>query len=391
MSSKYIAWFAGAEIGSVGSPTESETRISPPRHWSTWAAWLAAAWSLGYGLLGLYWSLGGTGFPFGVENDLDAGLSALAGWTAEAGAPVVAALGLAGAVVAAIMALGRVGGPFRWVLAAFGAAAAVTLALLIPDYRVLVVTAYLPVFIAGAPFGWPSGVSLLDAVTWPVVNQAVLIGGGLAWAAASVAFARRSRGACPACGRLDGPEGWTSPRAAARWGRWAVAVAVVIPLIYAATRWAWALGIPLGISEAYLRQGAIDGAWIAGAALATVAVAGAVLTVGLVRPWGEVFPRWMPAIGGRRVPPAVAIVPASLVAVIVTSAGLMFIRMLANDPSGALTADGWAPMGPTVLWPIWGFALAAATLAYHLRRRGRCSMCGRPEGQDAGGVSASSR
>jgi hypothetical protein len=326
-----------------------------------------------------------------MGNDPEAGLSLLAGWTPEMGAPIVAGLGLGGAVVGVLMALDRGRGPVRWILVAFDAAAAVALALLLPDYRVLVVTAYLPVFIAGSPFGWPPGVSLLDAVTWPVVNQAILIGGGLAWAAASVAYARRSRGACPACGRVDGVEGWTSPRAAARWGRWAAAVAVISPLIYAGTRWAWALGIPLGISDEYLRLGAIDGAWVAGAALASVAVVGAGLTVGLVAPWGEVFPRWMPAVGGRGVPPMLAILPASLVAVIVTSAGLMFIRMLANDRSGALTADGWAPMGPTVLWPVWGLALGIATLGYHLRRRGRCSTCGRPVDQDERVVSDSSR
>ena len=28
----------------------------------------------------------------------------------------------------------------------------------------------------------------------------------------------------------------------------------------------------------------------------------AMLTLGLVRPWGEVFPKWIPVIGGRTVP-----------------------------------------------------------------------------------------
>ena len=31
--------------------------------------------------------------------------------------------------------------------------------------------------------------------------------------------------------------------------------------------------------------------------------------------------------------------------------------------------------GPALLWPVWEFALGAATLAYHLRRRGPCRHC----------------
>lgn len=110
-------------------------------------------------------------------------------------------------------------------------------------------------------------------------------------------------------------------RVAARWGRWATAVAVAVPCLYAATRWAWALGIPLGISEELLREGQAEGIWLAGASLATVAVGGAVLTRGLVQEWGEVFPRWIPFLAGRRVPPALAIVPASVVSVVLIGGG----------------------------------------------------------------------
>ena len=110
-------------------------------------------------------------------------------------------------------------------------------------------------------------------------------------------------------------------------GKWAVAIAVLIPLLYAATRWAWALGFPLGISEEFFREGQAVGLWWAGAGLATVAIGGALLTLGLVQRWGEVFPRWIPFLAGKRVPPALAIVPASLVSILVTTAGLMFVRL----------------------------------------------------------------
>ena len=34
-------------------------------------------------------------------------------------------------------------------------------------------------------------------------------------------------------------------------------------------------------------------------------------------------------------------------------------------------------VGPTLLFPVWGVALAVATLGYYYRRRGPCGMCGR--------------
>ena len=154
--------------------TATRTASKAFRRWRRWPGWIgyaAAAWSLVYGALGLYWALGGAGFPFGTENDPDAALSVLGGVQAETGAPVTAALGLAGAVAAVAMArrLGR--GMVRSALLGFAWGAAAVLALLIPDYRVLVGVAYAPIILIGAPFGWPPGVSILDVFPWPVVNH----------------------------------------------------------------------------------------------------------------------------------------------------------------------------------------------------------------------------
>lgn len=367
--------------------TPGERDIATPipwwRRWPDGAGPAAAAWSLGYAVLGLFWWTGGGGFPFGAENDPAAEISILGEARAADTAPVIVILGLIGAAVGMGMARGWGHGPVRAVLLAFGVAAALLLALLIPDYRVLVFVAYAPIVLLGAPFGLTEVTSLLDALTWPLVNQLVCIGGGLLWAAASGVYWRRDRHACAWCGRTDGATTWTTPDRAARWGRWATAVAVAVPMLYALTRWAWALGIPLGISEEFLREGQVIGLWAAGAALATLAVVGALLTLGLVQGWGEVFPRWLPLLGGRRVPPSLAIVPATLVGVLVTSAGLMFWRMTLSGgfPLGDLELltleDSWAALAPELLWPIWGVALCAAALAYHLRRRASCTRCGR--------------
>ena len=116
--------------------------------------------------------------------------------------------------------------------------------------------------------------------------------------------------------------GGQSPDKAARWGRIAVYVAMVVPVFYALTRYAWALGIPLGMSEEYLRRGQESGMWISGLFLATFGLVGAVLMLGLVQRWGEVFPRWMIGLAGRRVPIALAVVPASLVSVLLMVGGI---------------------------------------------------------------------
>jgi len=343
-------------------------------------AYVAAVWSLLYGVLGVYWALGGAGFPFGRENDPQAALSVLEGVEARTGGPIIAALGLVGALISVAMVRTRGRGILRAVILAFAWIVAAALVLVIPDYRLLMAVAYAPIFLLGAPFGWPP-VKFFDVITWPVVNQFVCIVGGLCWAGAALAYQRRSRSVCANCGRAGHSTDWTTPVNAARWGKWAVAIAVIIPLLYAATRWAWALGIPLGISGELFREGQATGLWWAGAGLATVAIGGALLTLGLVQRWGEVFPRWLPFLAGKRVPPALAIVPASLVSILVTSAGLMFVRLTLrgaiSETFTFIDTEDWAALAPELLWPLWGIALAAATLAYCYRRRGRCARCGR--------------
>lgn len=357
-----------------------------PRAWRRWRAWVsyaAAAWSLGYAALGLYWTCCGAGFPFGVGHDPAPHLSVLGSARREVGAPLIATLGLLGAVAALTMARGRGRGWRRVALLVFAWTAAAGLALVIPDFRVLVVVAYSPILLLGAPFGWPPGVRFSEAIPWPLVNQAICMAGGILWAGAAAAYQRRSSAACSHCGRRDASGAWTTPSAARRWGRAAVTVSVFVPVVYALTRWAWALGFPLGITEQFFREGQAIGLWWFGAALGMLAICGAIMTLGLAMRWGEIFPRWLPYLAGRRVPPALVIIPASTVAVIVMSAGLMFVRMAV---AGTLMIGGhaitlhenWGALAPELLWPIWGIALGAATLAYHYRTRDRCKQCDRP-------------
>jgi hypothetical protein len=321
----------------------------------------AAGWAFAYGLLSLWWAVGGGGFPFG-DGDPDPAVAkgmSILGWVRqESAAPVIAALAFAAAAVGLLVAVrvrrghagGRVAEGAAWGVAGF-------LGVLLPDYRPLVALGHVPVLLVGMPFGWPEGVTIASQVPWPVVNQLVCMGG--AWLFVTVASAHRRL-------RLG-----SEVDSISRWGVVATWTAVAVPLVYAATRYAWALGIPVGFSTEQLRamEREMPGIWWGGAAMATMAVVGSVLTVGLVRPWGETFPRWIPVLGGRRVPVPVAVVPAMVVATAVTSAGLMFTRTVIVDPSRMNLGIN----GPAVLWPVWGAALAVAALAYRRRRAAQAS------------------
>ncbi|MER5644039.1 hypothetical protein [Streptosporangium sp. NPDC002524] len=351
--------------------TTTDHRKATPR-WPRWAAYAAGAWSLVYGGLGLYWARGGAGFPFGEGDIPDARAeSLLGGATASATAPVIAALGLAGAVLALVMARVRPRGAPRVAVLAMAWAVAATLVVLVPDARIMIAVGYAPIVLAGLPFGWPDVDYFEVALPWPVLNMIICLAGGLLWAGAALAFQRRTADSCGGCGRSAGGSAtWTTPASAARWGRWAAYTAFVVPLFYAVVRWAWALNIPLLAPAEGLSWLHETGLVWAGAALATIAATGGVLTLGLVHRWGEVWPRWVIGLAGRRVPPALPVVLASVVTAVLLSAGAQAARTADwTDPASVLSS-------PMAYWPIWAVALGVATLAYHLRRRGRCRHCG---------------
>lgn len=100
----------------------------------------------------------------------------------------------------------------------------------------------------------------------------------------------------------------------------------------------------------------------------------AYLTLGLVRPWGERWPRWIPFRAGKRIHPLTAIVPATLGAATLA----LIIFSLAGEWSGAEFIGGpEAPQGWKEVWmtlsyaPLlaWPFLLALVTAAYAYRRR----------------------
>jgi hypothetical protein len=300
---------------------------------------------------------------------------------------IVMLAGIPAVAVGAAMLRGVRSRAFRPLFVAAGALLAGVLLLLMTGLNLLVLFGYIPYVVFGLFTGGKIGQGYLKGLTeWTVVHQLLCLIGGFLWLAATVSYGRRSGDACLHCGRRDGPEGWQGPNQAAGWGRIAVYVSIVAPFFYALTRFAWALGFPLGMSAEHLRRGQERGIWISGLFLATFGLVGVVLTLGLVQRWGEVFPRWMIGLAGRRVPIALAVVPASLVSVLLVVGGIviwselgqMVARLVADGAKGMEVIEGIAfQVGPTLLFPVWGAALAVAALGYCYRRRGPCGVCGR--------------
>jgi hypothetical protein len=373
--------------GSNGMANNLPARGGGVRDWQRWTPYAAVTWSLIYAALGVYWAVGGGGFPFSPET-----VSGGMGPVLERFGPgmawiVVMMAGIPAAAMGVAMLRGVRNRALRPLLITGGVILAGILLLLMTSLNLLVMFGYLPYAVRSLFTGSEFGQNYLEGWTqWVTIHQLLCLIGGFLWLAATVSYARRSGGACLYCGRRDGPEGWNSPDKATRWGRIAVYVSMVVPVFYALTRYAWALGFPLGMSEAYLRSGQESGTWISGLFLATFGLVGAALTLGLVQRWGEVFPRWMIGLGGRRVPIALAVIPASLISVLLVVGGIGIwsglAKMVAALVAGEAEGMGiiWAisfQVGPTLLFPVWGVALAVATLGYYYRRRGPCRVCGR--------------
>jgi hypothetical protein len=378
-----------SERQASGTALAVPARVGWVRDWQHWAPYTAVAWSLAYAVLGAYWAVSGRGFPYAPEL-----VSGVTGPVAGRFGPgvawiVVISAGIPAAAVGTAMLRGvRVLRPF---LMTAGALLAVVLLLLMTDVTLLALLGYTPGGVVGLLTGAEMGQAYLEylgQVQRTVAHQLLCLVGGFVWLAATVSYARRSEDACLYCGRRDDPKGWNSPKNAARWGRIAAYVAMAVPIFYAVTRYAWALGIPLGISEEFLRRGQELGMWTAGLSMANFGLLGAVLTLGLVQRWGEVFPRWMIGLAGRRVPIALAVVPASIVSVLLVVGGIAmwsgYAQMVVGAVSGATRDMGIVGYAPTGLFPVWGVALAVATRGYYYRRRGPCEMCGRGAPGEAG-------
>lgn len=157
--------------------------------------------------------------------------------------------------------------------------------------------------------------------------------------------------------------------------RWAV-VAAWLTILCVLPSGIWrtlvGLGVDLGWSQAHLDLEHIPGSGTGYVLYLTVASLGAAgLTLGLVQPWGEVFPRWTPVLGGRRVPLALA---TGIAILGVTGTAYLVVGSIVNWSAvsgfGDRPRSGWARLMaacylPATLWPV---LLLAVTAAYVVRR-----------------------
>ncbi|MGW2634719.1 hypothetical protein ACWC2K_36140 [Streptomyces chattanoogensis] len=109
---------------------------------------------------------------------------------------------------------------------------------------------------------------------------------------------------------------------------------------------------------------------------------GVFLLFGLIRPWGQVFPRWTLVLGGRRVPRWLPLTPALIGATTLVPYGVIGVGYLALATTGVLPIRRGDFPSPTdallVGWightafAVHGIALLVASRSYWVRTRPLC-------------------
>lgn len=112
-------------------------------------------------------------------------------------------------------------------------------------------------------------------------------------------------------------------------------------------------------------------------------VGAGLLTLGLVRAWGERWPSWIPGLGGRPIPPRLVMVVASvgdaLVLAITATLLIMFGLRLVGLVEGTTPLEGttgwgfWLWLAMYLPWLAWGPALTVAIVGFWRRHRSPAS------------------
>ncbi|MFC5887248.1 hypothetical protein RMN57_01880 [Kitasatospora sp. CM 4170] len=98
----------------------------------------------------------------------------------------------------------------------------------------------------------------------------------------------------------------------------------------------------------------------------------ALLTTGLVSGWGEVVPRRVPLLGGRRVAPLAAVVPAALGSLaLVAMFDLYPLAWAGILPETGFSNGWWMALARVCITPamLWGPIVLVLAWAYYRRRR----------------------
>ncbi|WP_125773648.1 hypothetical protein [Antribacter gilvus] len=289
---------------------------------------------------------------------LAAGVAALAGALPRRAVVVtaVAEVLVFGFALAGLSTLSTVG---YLVAMAMPVAVVVMLVQVVRRYPVARWTAGVPallLLVVGVVVGRDSLVGLFGELTPALVRELPNIGATLLLVGVGAAWAATASTALSGSQPLERATAWVVRH------RVAITIAAACgPLPYALIRLTWLSPWPM------FGQGVIDDlpTRIWGVVLSSGAWLGFALTLGLIRPWGEVFPRWMPGLAGRTVPVAAAAVPGGAIAAVLTFSAVPLLTMIPSD--GVVQT-----LASAVLFPcwFWGPMLALAVWGYVAHRRG---------------------
>ncbi|MFD0148936.1 hypothetical protein ACWGQ4_33465 [Streptomyces sp. NPDC055721] len=161
--------------------------------------------------------------------------------------------------------------------------------------------------------------------------------------------------------------------------RWAMRLAYALPLLLLPSC-LWRLPFALHFEMGQIQERGLPPYWVSipyVLGLSVLTEVTAILAIGLVRGWGEVAPAWIPVIGGRRVRPMAAVVPAVLGGLILT---LLFTAVPIGDgrrltafgvsEGVGYTNDAWETLATICIAPtaVWGPVIIALAIAYYRRR-----------------------
>ncbi|MEU4177626.1 hypothetical protein [Streptomyces sp. NPDC026589] len=162
--------------------------------------------------------------------------------------------------------------------------------------------------------------------------------------------------------------------------RWAMRLAYALPLLLLpACLWRLPFAVHFTMGQE-AQEGSLPAYWLSipyvlGLSVLTEVVA--ILTIGLVRGWGETAPAWIPFIGGRRVRPMAAVVPAVLGGLILTFlftavplGGGRDLTLYGAVDSIGYSNGAWEALATVCVTPIaaWGPITIALAIAYYRRR-----------------------
>lgn len=155
--------------------------------------------------------------------------------------------------------------------------------------------------------------------------------------------------------------------------RWALRSAYAIPLLLLPSC-LWRLPFAFHFQMGQTGDATMPALWISIPyvfGLSVLTEVAALLSIGLVRGWGEVVPTRIPFIGGRRIRPAAVIVPAAIGGLAMTAVSVM----MALTWIGLIDGTGyenrwWEALAKVCISPIglWGPLMLALTYAYYVRR-----------------------